>query len=64
MYKSIVEEGNIIRYILHSDGIVQRTMIWYEKGKRKTDWVIVAVDASEETFEMIILEAERKRKTL
>lgn len=62
VYRSFLEHGKLVRYILHSDGQIQRTMVWYEEGKRKSDWVIIAVDGDEESFDMIVLAAEIRRK--
>lgn len=62
MYRSFLENGVLIRYILHTSGQIQRTRIWSEDGKRKSESFIVAVDGDEENFDMICLAAELRRK--
>jgi hypothetical protein len=62
MYKSFLENGLLVRYILHSDGQVQRTIIWYEDGKRKSESMIIAVDGDEENLDLIVEAAEIRRK--
>lgn len=62
MYRSFLEAGVLIRYILHSDGRIQRTLIWYEQGKRKSDSMIIAVDGNEDDLDMIVEAAEIRRK--
>jgi hypothetical protein len=63
MYKSFLEDGLLIRYILHSSGQVQRTIIWHEDGKRKSESMIIAVDGDEENFDLIAEAAEIRRKS-
>ncbi len=62
MYKSFLEDGVLVRYILHSNWQIQRTIVWYEQGKRKSDSMIIAVDGNEEDFDMIVEAAEIRRK--